>query len=391
MSRGKIALIVAGVAIVGLIGWRVIQHRSQKGGAGPDAAVPVTVVPVERRDVPVYLDALGTVQALNTVTVRPQVGGQLQSLGFQEGQEVKRGDVIAQIDPRTYQAAMDQAEAKQKQDEAQLVAARSTLKRYQDLIKQNFVAAQDLENQGQTVRQLEATVAADAANVDSARVQLGYTCVTAPIDGLAGIRQVDVGNLVQPADAGGIVVLTQVRPISVIFTLPEQDLDLVRAGGSGLAVSALNRADNHPIASGMLKVVDNQIDTATGTFKLKAEFPNDDGKLWPGQFVNVRLRVNTVKGGLVVPAQAVQRGPDGSYVYLLQPDSTVLMQPVQVGGEAGDDALLLTSGVKAGDRVVTEGQFRLKPGAKVLALAPGQTPPPAKIETAKGKRRFRGG
>lgn len=391
MSRGKIALIVAGVAVVGLIGWRMIQHRSQKGGAGADAPVPVTVVPVERRDVPVYLDALGTVQALNTVTVRPQVGGQLQSLGFQEGQEVKRGDVIAQIDPRTYQAALDQAQAKQKQDEAQLVAARSTLKRYEDLIRQNFVAAQDLENQRQTVRQLEATVAADAANVDSARVQLGYTRVTAPIDGLAGIRQVDVGNLLQPSDAGGIVVLTQVRPISVIFTLPEQDLDLVRAGGSGLAVGALNRADNHPIANGVLKVVDNQIDTATGTFKLKAEFPNDDGKLWPGQFVNVRLRVNTVKGGLVVPAQAVQRGPDGSYVYLLQPDSTVLMQPVQVGGEAGDDALLVTSGVKAGDRVVTEGQFRLKPGAKVLALAPGQTPPPAKIETAKGKRRFRGG
>ncbi|GAP65320.1 RND family efflux transporter, MFP subunit [Mizugakiibacter sediminis] len=391
MSRGKIALIAAGVVVAGLIGWRMIQHRSPRGEANADAPVPVTVVPVERRDVPVYLDALGTVQALNTVTVRPQVGGQLQALGFKEGQEVRRGDVIAQIDPRTYQAALDQAQAKQKQDEAQLVAARSTLKRYEDLIKQNFVAAQDLENQRQTVRQLEATVAADAANVDSARVQLGYTRVTAPIDGLAGIRQVDVGNLVQPSDAGGIVVLTQVRPISVIFTLPEQDLDLVRAGGDGLAVQALNRADNRPVASGVLKVVDNQIDTATGTFKLKAEFPNADGRLWPGQFVNVRLRVDTVKGGLVVPAQAVQRGPDGSYVYLLQPDSTVLMQPVQVGGEAGDGALLVTSGVKAGDRVVTEGQFRLKPGAKVLALAPGQTPPPAKIETAKGKRRGRDG
>lgn len=392
MSRGKIALIVAGAAVIGLLAWRTIQHRPQRGGADADAAVPVTVVPVQRRDVPVYLDALGTVQALNTVAVRPQVGGQLQSLGFREGQEVRRGDLIAQIDPRSYQAALDQAQAKQKQDEAQLVAARSTLKRYQDLIKQHFVAAQDLENQSQTVRQLEATVAADAANVDSARVQFGYTRVIAPIDGLAGIRQVDVGNVVQPSDANGIVVLTQVRPISVIFTLPEQDLDLVRAGGdAALPVTAQNRADNRPIADGVLQVIDNQIDTATGTFKLKAEFPNADGKLWPGQFVNVRLRVSTVHGGLVVPAQAVQRGPDGSYVYLLQADSTVLMQPVQVGGEAGDEALLITSGLKAGERVVTEGQFRLKPGAKVLALAPGQTPPPARIEAAQGRRRGRGG
>jgi len=231
-------------------------------------------------------------------------------------------------------------------------------------------------------------VAADEAAASSARTQLGYTRITAPITGVAGIRQTDVGNLVQANSSTGIVVLTQVHPINVIFTLPEQNLEQVRGGQatSPLVVAALDRTDAHVIADGVLKVIDNQIDTTTGTFKMKSEFSNDRNALWPGQFVNVRVTLRTVSQGLVVPATAVQRGPDGSYVYVLQPDSTVAMKPVVPAGDAGDDGVLVASGVAVGDRVVTEGQFRLKPGAKVQALAPGETPaPPSDAELAKLK------
>ncbi|MEP7041424.1 MAG: efflux RND transporter periplasmic adaptor subunit [Dokdonella sp.] len=390
MSRWKLALLILVLVVAGVIGWRVWQSYAAQGQGRPggragdasDAPIPVTVMPVEQKDVPVYLTSLGTVQALNTVTINAQVSGQIQTINFKEGQEVKAGDVIAQIDPRTFQAALDQAVAKQKQDAAQLSASASTLRRYQDLIKQHFVAAQDLENQLQTVAQQQALVAADAAAVASARVQLGYTRIVAPINGIAGIRQVDVGNLVTANASTGFVVLTQVHPINVIFTLPEQNLEEVRSGQteSPLAVTALDRTDSHVIAEGELKVIDNQIDTATGTFKLKSEFSNEKNTLWPGQFVNVRVRTKTMKGGLVVPATSVQRGPDGSYVYALQADGTVAMKPITLIGDAGDDGTLIGGGVAAGDRVVTEGQFRLKPGSKVQALAPGEAPPATSAE-----------
>ena len=403
MSRWKWALIVAAIVLAGIVGWRLVSQReaaAQRGRGAGDAPVPVTVVPVDQKDVPVYLSALGTVQALNTVTINAQVAGQLKSINFKEGQEVKAGDLIAEIDPRTFQAALDQAAAKKKQDEAQLTASRSTLARYEELIKKNFVAAQDLENQHQLVRQQEALVAADEAAISTARTQLGYTKITAPIDGIAGIRQVDVGNLVSANTGNGLVVLTQVHPINVIFNLPEQNLELVRATDAAdpLPVTALDRNDAHPIADGALKVIDNQIDTTTGTFKLKAEFANEKNALWPGQFVNVRVQVKTVNGGLVVPATAVQRGPDGSYAYVLQPDSTVAMTPLKLGNEAADNTILVTSGLKAGDKVVTEGQFRLKPGSKVQALAPGEAAPPtsaAELEKLKqqnpGQPQQRGG
>ena len=237
MSRWKWALIAVAVVLVGVIAWRLIAQREAAGGGmgarggagGADQPVPVTVVPVEQKDVPIYLSALGTVQALNTVTVNAQVAGQIQSINFKEGQEVKAGDTIAVIDPRTFQAAVDQAAAKKKQDEAQLIASKSTLARYNELIKKNFVAAQDLENQNQLVRQQEALVAADDAAISTAKTQLGYTKITAPIDGIAGIRQVDVGNLITANASTGIVVLTQVHPLNVIFSLPEQDLEKVRA------------------------------------------------------------------------------------------------------------------------------------------------------------------
>ncbi|MEO7432253.1 MAG: efflux RND transporter periplasmic adaptor subunit [Dokdonella sp.] len=385
MSRWKIALAVVVLLIVGLIGWRVMHGSAQETGGragmrgGADAApVPVTVVPVVQKDVPVFLTALGTVQALNTVTVNAQVSGQLKALHFAEGEEIKQGALIAEIDPRTFQSSLDQAEAKKKQDVAQLTASKSTLGRYDELMKKNFVSGQDLENQRQTVRQQEALVAADEAAAASARTQLGYTRITAPITGVAGIRQTDVGNLIQANSSTGIVTLTQVHPLNVIFTLPEQNLDQVRSGQatSPLVVAALDRTDAHVIADGVLKVIDNQIDSTTGTFKMKSEFPNATNALWPGQFVNVRVTLRTVTAGLVVPSTAVQRGPEGSYVYALQADSTVAMKPIVPAGDAGDDGVLVTGEVAVGDRVVTEGQFRLKPGSKVQALAPGETPPP---------------
>jgi multidrug efflux system membrane fusion protein len=403
MSRWKLALAVVVLTVVGIVGWRLLHNApARQGGprAGADAPVPVTVVAAATRDVPVYLTALGTVQALNTVTVNAQVSGQLKAIHFAEGQEIKQGELIAEIDPRTFQAALDQAEAKKKQDQAQLSASKSTLARYEELIRQHFVSAQDLENQRQTVRQQEALVAADEAAAASARTQLGYTRITAPITGIAGIRQVDVGNLVTANGGTGIVVLTQVHPINVLFTLPEQYLDQVRGGQAEapLKVAALDRTDAHVIAEGELKVIDNQIDTTTGTFKLKSEFSNENNALWPGQFVNVRLQVKTVQGGIVVPSTAVQRGPDGTYAYVLQPDDTVAMKPITVAGDAGDAGTLVASGIAAGDRVVTEGQFRLKPGSKVNPLAPGQAAPPTDAaelsklkEQDKGQPQRRGG
>ncbi|MBN8728265.1 MAG: efflux RND transporter periplasmic adaptor subunit [Xanthomonadales bacterium] len=389
MSRWKLALVIIAVLLLAVLGWRLWQGGpASPGGApgmrggGPDAPIPVTVVMAESADVPVYLNALGTVQALNTVTVNAQVAGQLKAIHFEEGEEIKEGALIAEIDPRTFQATLDQAVAKQKQDQAQLSASRSTLQRYEELIKQHFVSAQDLENQRQAVRQQEAMVAADAAAVANARTQLGYTRITAPITGVAGIRQIDAGNLIA-ASGAGIVTLTQVHPINVIFTLPQQDLEAVRrAGGGELPVTALDRSDSHALAEGVLKVVDNSIDPQTGTFRLKAEFANEDTRLWPGQFVNIRLETRVVRGGLVIPVQAVQRGPDSTYVYKLAEDDTVAVQPIQTGEDADGGRVVVTEGLAAGDRIVTEGQFRLKPGAKVLALAPGESAPAPAADAA---------
>lgn len=412
MSRfWKIALIVIAVIVVAAVGFRLLHKptpangsasaatatKSKDGKDGKDATppVPVTVVPVVKQNVPVYLTALGTVQALNTVTVNPQVGGQLLSLEFTEGQPVKKGQVLARIDPRTYQAAHDQAVARQRQDQALLETAKSNLARSQDLAAKGYISRQDLDTLHNTAAQYAAAVAADAASVRDSQVQLAYTKVISPIDGLAGIRNVDPGNVVTTST--GLVTLTQLHPINVMFTLPEQNLDMVRTAaaqeGAVLQVTALDRTDAHPIASGgVLKVIDNQIDTSTGTFRLKSEFQNDKNELWPGQFVNVQLLVSTVDGGLVIPAQAVQRGPDGDYVYQVQADSTVKMQAVVVAGEVGDSHVMIGSGLKVGERVVTEGQFRLKPGSKVNALKPGEVPAaPTAAELEKAKQSSKGG
>ena len=397
MSRSKLIVVVVLAAVIGVIAWRVIAQKSAGEGAAAmrakdDAApVPVTAVEVQTRDVPVFLTALGTVSALNTVTISAQVSGQLKAVHFTEGGEVKKGDLIAEIDPRTYQSTLDQSLAKKKQDSALLDAARSTLKRYDELIEKKFVSAQDLENQRQSVSQQEALLAGDDAAISNARTQLGYTRIVAPIDGLAGIRQVDVGNLVQ-ANGGAIVVLTQVQPVNVIFTLPQQDMAKVReAYAAPLTVQAMSRTDSTPLASGELKVIDNSIDSATATFKLKAEFANGDRKLWPGEFVNVRMQVRIVKGGLVVPGPAVSQGPDGEFAWLVA-DGKVTMQPVKTAGQAEDGGVVVVEGLKAGDKVVTEGQFRLKSGLAVKAMAPGEVAEavvPPGDEKSKGNGRGR--
>ncbi len=419
MSRfWKIALIVIAVLVVGGVAFRLLhkpeeagaghhrrggsaqsgqadQGQNQAGGNGQDnAPVPVTVEPTAKQSVPVYLTALGTVTALNNVTINPQVAGQMWTINFKEGQAVKKGDVIAQIDPRTFQAAYDQAAAKQKQDEASLATAISTLDRNQKLVANGYVAALDMDTFRNNVAQLRATVVADEASARSAKVQLDFTKIISPIDGVAGIRNVDPGNVVTTTTS--IVTLTQIQPIYVIFNLPEQNLETVRDafqnGANKLDVIALDRSDAHPLdTTGFLQVVDNQIDTSTGTFKLRAEFNNPKSTLWPGQFVNVQLRVRTVAGGLVIPAQAVQRGPDGDFVYKLQSDQTVAMQPVTVAGEVGDSHVMVTSGLAEGDQVVTEGQFRLKPGSKVQALKPGEVPPAPTASDADKKKGKQGG
>jgi membrane fusion protein, multidrug efflux system len=408
MSRRKIAWIAV-VAVVVIGGALVLLGHRQKAGApgrpgaspagrpgasGADRGpVPVTVVPVAERNVPVYMTANGTVRAHYKVAVVPQVGGQLLKLGFTEGQEVHKGQVLAQIDPRTYQAQYDQVLAKERQDQAQLASALSTLKRYQNLSDKHFVSGQDLENQRNTVRQLQATVQADQASVRDAKVKLDYTTVRAPIDGLTGIRQVDPGNVLS-ANSTSIVTLTQVHPIDVIFSLPGQDMDRVRRAQAkgALGVSAIDSTDSHVIADdGRLKVIDNEIDASTGKFQLKAVFPNKNSSMWPGDFVNVRLHVTTLDKAVVVPTEAVQRGPDGNFVYVVQPDKTVKMRPVTVAGDDGDTHSIIGKGLKVGERVVTEGQFRLKEGTKVNPLKPGEVPKaPTAEELKKAAQQGRG-
>ncbi|SDX41577.1 efflux RND transporter periplasmic adaptor subunit [Lysobacter enzymogenes] len=388
MSRfRKIALVAVAAVVLGGAGLAALsqapadpgQNKGQDksegegpGAAGADAPVPVALAPVARQDVPVYLIAQGTVQARNSVTVNPQIGGvRLVELHFKEGQEVKRGDLLAQLDPRNAQAGFDEATAKLRQDQAALATARSNYLRSSDAHYRQYVSKLDLDTQRNAVAQAEALVAADEAAIHNARVQLDYTRVLAPIDGIAGIRGVDPGNVVTTST--NLVTITQVRPIYVSFNLPEQNLDSVyRAtqAGAPLEVEALDRVDAHTVAAGgSLDVIDNAVDPATGTFKLRSLFGNDPRALWPGQFVNVRLKLRTVAGGLVIPAQALQRSPDGDYVYLLQPDQTVKMQPVKVAGEVGDSQVMIGAGLREGGRVVVEGQFRLKPGSKVKPVA----------------------
>jgi multidrug efflux system membrane fusion protein len=355
------------------------SQRPGRGGfrGGDDGPVPVIAALTRRADVPVYLDGVGTTRALNTVTVRPQVEGKLISIAFKEGQDVKRGFVLARIDPTTYQAQLDQAVAKKAQDEALLANARIDLDRYTRLVASNSIARQLLDTQKATVAQLEAQVKLDQAAIDNAKAILEYTTITAPLDGRTGIRLVDEGNVVRASDTTGIVVLTQLQPISVLFTLPQQQLgDVNRAFAKGpLPVDAFGSDNKTVIDKGTLQVVDNLVDQTTGTIKLKAEFPNANFQLWPGQFVNVRLLIDTLKGVVVAPTAAVQRGPVGTFVFLVQPDNKVAVRPVTVGQQDEAQAVI-TNGLQPDERVVTTGFARLTAGAEVAVTNLESVPPP---------------
>jgi multidrug efflux system membrane fusion protein len=362
------------------------QHRSRFAADGP---VPVLAAAAKLADVPVYLDAVGTVKALNSVTVSPQVDGKLLSVGFKEGDDVKKGDVLAQIDPTTYQASLDQAVAKKAQDEALLANARNDLARYELLGATNAVNKQQTDTQRSLVAQYVAQVQSDRAAVESAQATLGYTKITAPIDGRTGIRQVDEGNIVHASGSPTIVTITQLKPIAVQFNLPQQYISEVNnAFAKGpLEVDALRSDTNAVIEHGKLTVVDNQVDSTTGTVKLKAVFPNAKIQLWPGQFVNVRLLIDTLKQVVVIPTGAVQRGPTGTFVYVIKNDNTVSTRPIAVQKQ-DETQTVVKSGVTPPDRVVTTGFARLNEGSKVSIG--GSTAPPAAAKTktspARGKR-----
>ena len=340
--------------------------------AGPPA-VPVSVAKAVRRNLPIYLQGLGTIQAYNTVTIRPQIDGQLIKLAVTEGQDVHTGDLLFVIDPRPFQAAFDQALAKKAQDEALLANARLDLQRYAQLVERNYVARQQLDTTQAQVNQLQAAVQGDDAAIESARVTLGYTSIRSPIDGRVGIRNVDVGNIVHASDGTGMLVITQIRPIFVIFTLPEAVLQRVlKAGSAGrLKVAAISRDGTQLLDDGTLDLVDNQVDQTTGTVRLRATLPNKAARLWPGQFVNARLEVEHLSAVLTVPIEAIQRGPQGSYAFVVKADGTVELRNVALG-EVSEGVAVIANGIAEGETVVTAGQYRLQPGSRV-ELKPEQT------------------
>jgi multidrug efflux system membrane fusion protein len=345
-----------------------------RGRNGAGALVMVEAGRVTQKDTPIYLDGIGTVQAFNTVTVHTQVNGVLQQIAFAEGRDVKAGDLLAVIDPRTYQAQYDQAKAKKSEDDAQLSNATTTYQRNLTLLGKGLIDQQTVDTEKASVDQFTALVAADEAALEQAQVMLGYTHIVSPIAGRTGIRAVDQGNVVQTSDPGGIVVITQLKPISVVFTLPQQNWPRIQkliATGTRLSVLALGDGAA-PLDEGTLSVVDNQIDSATGTIKAKASFPNEHLALWPGQFINIRLLVETRQGGVVVPASVVQRGPQGAYAFVIDENSTVKAVPVQVA-QIDSGVALIDKGLVVGEQVVVDGQYKLEDGSKVGIAGSGAT------------------
>ena len=369
------------------------EQAARRGMSGvSDEPIPVVVGAVAQGDVPIYLSGLGTVQAYNTVTIKSRVDGQLVKILFKEGQDVKTGDVLAIIDPRPYDAQYKQAVATKAKDESLLANARKDLVRDQGLVGKQFVSTQTLDTQQALVDQYVAQVASDQATADYNKTQLDYTNITSPIDGRTGIRNLDIGNIIHASDSTAFVTITQIHPISVIFTLPADNLPSVTKGlGAGnLSVIAFGRDNTSALANGMLDLVDNQIDQTTGMVKLKATFPNQDGALWPGQFVNTSVLVSTRKNGLTVAATVVQHGPKGDYVWVVKPDKTVEMRDVTVAQTQGNQALI-DKGLAAGEQVVVDGQYRLQSGSKIEAASPdAPTEAPATAEEAKPHRGHRG-
>jgi multidrug efflux system membrane fusion protein len=348
--------------------------------------VSVVAFKAVTRDIPLTLDGLGTVTAFQTVTVRSQVDGRLDSVAFREGQFVKRGTLLALIDPRPYAIQLHQAEGALARDQAQLQGGKVNLERYLRVAKDKLIAQQQADDQGVLVGQLAGSVRADQAQIDQAKLMLDYAHIRSPIDGVTGVRLVDPGNLVHPADASGIVVVTQTDPIAVLFTLPQDELPRVqRALAQGKpAVDALSRDGGTILATGTLEVIDNQINATTATIRLKAVFPNPERVLWPNQFVKARLHLGLRKDALVVPAVAVQRGPNGAFAYVVKDDRTVAARPVEVDNSDSEIAVI-RSGLKSDEIVVTEGQFQLKPGALVETREPGERQEPGERKGPGGR------
>jgi multidrug efflux system membrane fusion protein len=343
------------------------QKSGGRGGQGHgQMTIPVAVAKAEIRDMPVILNGLGSVEAFNTVAVKSRIDGQLVQVAFREGQEVQKGDLLAVIDPRPYQVQLSQAEATLFKDQAALKDARVNLERFQQLYKDGVIPKQQFDTQGSLEGQLDGAVRADQAQVDTVKLNLAYTRITAPVSGRVGLRQVDVGNMVHAADPNGLLVITQLQPISVIFNLPQDNLQTVsqHMRNGRLSVEAYSRDDQTKLATGSLTTIDNQIDTTTGTGKLKAVFENRDRSLWPNQFVNVHLLLEVRKNNIVVPAAAIQRGPQGTYVFSVKPDNTAEMRPVTVSFSEGNFAAV-SQGIHPGDRIVTDGQDKLQPGSRV--------------------------
>jgi len=360
------------LAIVGSLSWYWTQgpdpaHASR----GARAAVPVSIATASRQDVPIYLTGLGTVQALFTVAIHAQVDGKLQDVFFKEGQRVKKGDVLAKIDPRLYQAALDQAKARKAQDDAALIAWQKDLARYQTLVLRNAETQQNLDLQQAKVDQTKAAIDADVAAIETAQTQLDYTDVVATTDGRMGVRMVDPGNIVHASDQGAIAILTQTEPTTVVFTLPAQTLDDVRdaVAHGDVEVAAYDRNNTRLLSTGKLSTIDNLIDQATATYRLKAVFANEDEKLWPGEFVNARLHLETRKDVVVIPRFAVQRGPNGLFTWVVKPDNTVEPRSIETSTTTGDRTIVI-SGVNDGERVVIDGQYKLQTNAPVTITPP---------------------
>lgn len=384
IAIGVAALVVIGGALLWWHPWKKNeapangQQAGQGGGrrhGGPadfaNQPQPVQVATASRGEMPIVLSALGTVTPLATVTVKTQLSGYLQSVNFTEGQMVKKGDVLVQIDPRPYQVALETAEGTLARDQALLATARLDLKRYQTLLAQDSISGQQADTQASLVKQYEGTVKTDQASIDSAKLNLTYARVTAPVSGRVGLRQVDAGNYVTPGDTNGLVVITQLQPMSVIFTTSEDNLPPILKqvnAGQSLSVTAYNRNNTVPLETGSLETFDNQIDTTTGTVKLRATFANKDNLLFPNQFVNTRLLVDTLKDAVIVPTAAVQTGSIGQFVYIVKPDNTVTVRKVKPGPVDGERTSI-AEGVQVGERVVTDGVDRLREGAKITIPA----------------------
>ncbi|HZE22439.1 MAG TPA: MdtA/MuxA family multidrug efflux RND transporter periplasmic adaptor subunit [Blattabacteriaceae bacterium] len=341
-------------------------------GAGAQMTIPVAVAKAVVRDLPILLNGLGSVEAFNTVAVKSRIDGQLVKVNIKEGQEVKQGELLAEIDPRPYEVQLSQTQATLFKDQAALRDARLNLERFQQLYKDGVIPKQQLDTQGSLEAQLDGAVRADQAQVDTVKLNLAYTRITAPVSGRIGLRQIDVGNMVHASDPNGLLVITQLQPIAVIFSLPQDNLQAVsqHMNKGKLAVDAYSRDDQTKIATGYLTTIDNQIDVTTGTGKLKAVFENRDRSLWPNQFVNIHLLLEVKKNNTVVPSAAIQRGPQGTYVFVVKPDSTAEMRNVALSISQGN-LTAISQGIKPGEVVVTDGQDKLQPGTKVAVRAPG--------------------